>query len=46
LLITGYAENAVLNHDHLDRGIYAITKPFAAVEERGSADLTGDKIRS
>lgn len=30
LFITGYAENAVLNHGHLERGMQVITKPFAA----------------
>lgn len=29
LFITGYAENAVLNHGHLDPGMQVITKPFA-----------------
>ncbi len=29
LFITGYAENAVLSHGHLDRGMHVITKPFA-----------------
>jgi CheY-like chemotaxis protein len=28
LFITGYAENAVLNHGHLDAGMHVITKPF------------------
>ncbi len=28
LFITGYAENALLNHGHLDRGMQAMTKPF------------------
>jgi response regulator RpfG family c-di-GMP phosphodiesterase len=28
LFITGYAENAVLNHGHLDRGMHVMTKPF------------------
>ena len=28
LFITGYAENAVLNHGHLDRGTQVLTKPF------------------
>jgi len=28
LFITGYAENAVLNHGHLDEGMRVITKPF------------------
>jgi CheY-like chemotaxis protein len=29
LFITGYAENAVLSHGHLDRGMHVMTKPFA-----------------
>jgi len=29
LFITGYAENAVLSHGHLDPGMHVITKPFA-----------------
>jgi PAS domain S-box-containing protein len=29
LFITGYAENAVLNHGHLEAGMHVITKPFA-----------------
>jgi len=29
LFITGYAENAVLNHGHLDQGMHVMTKPFA-----------------
>jgi CheY-like chemotaxis protein len=29
LFITGYAENAVLNHGHLEAGMHIITKPFA-----------------
>ena len=28
LFITGYAENAVLNHGHLEPGMQVITKPF------------------
>ncbi|WEK04729.1 MAG: PAS domain S-box protein [Candidatus Devosia phytovorans] len=28
LFITGYAENAVLNHGHLDVGMHVMTKPF------------------
>ncbi|QDG94757.1 response regulator (plasmid) [Rhizobium sp. NIBRBAC000502774] len=28
LFVTGYAENAVLNHGHLDVGMEVITKPF------------------
>ncbi len=29
LFITGYAENAVLSHGHLDHGMQVVTKPFA-----------------
>ena len=29
LFITGYAENAVLSHGHLDPGMHIMTKPFA-----------------
>ncbi len=29
LFITGYAENAVLSHAHLDPGMHVMTKPFA-----------------
>ena len=29
LFVTGYAENAVLSHGHLDPGMHVITKPFA-----------------
>ncbi len=29
LFITGYAENALLNHGHLDPGMHVLTKPFA-----------------
>lgn len=29
LFITGYAENAVLGHGHLDPGMQVLTKPFA-----------------
>ena len=29
LFITGYAENAVLNHGHLEKGMQVLTKPFA-----------------
>ena len=29
LFITGYAENAVLSHGHLDPGMQVVTKPFA-----------------
>lgn len=34
LFVTGYAENAVLNHGHIARGMEVLTKPFA-VEELG-----------
>jgi CheY-like chemotaxis protein len=29
LFITGYAENAALNHGHVERGMEVLTKPFA-----------------
>ena len=29
LFITGFAENAVLSHGHLDPGMHVLTKPFA-----------------
>lgn len=29
LFITGYAENAALNHGHVERGMQVLTKPFA-----------------
>lgn len=29
LFITGYAENALINHGHLDSGMHVLTKPFA-----------------
>jgi len=29
LFITGYAENAMLSHGHLDPGMHVMTKPFA-----------------
>ena len=29
LFITGYADNAVLNHGHLNPGMHVLTKPFA-----------------
>jgi CheY-like chemotaxis protein len=28
LFVTGYAENAVLNHGHLGQGMQVLTKPF------------------
>ncbi|MCR6503059.1 response regulator [Shinella sp. CPCC 101442] len=30
LFVTGYAENAVLNHGHLERGMEVVTKPFTS----------------
>ena len=39
LFITGYAENAVLSHGHLEPGMHIMTKPF-------SADELGRRIRS
>ncbi len=35
LFITGYAENAVLSHGHLDPGMHVLTKPFAMEELAG-----------
>jgi PAS domain S-box-containing protein len=35
LFITGYAENAVLSHGHLDPGMHVLTKPFG-LEALGS----------
>ncbi|WP_245448367.1 response regulator [Neorhizobium sp. T6_25] len=32
LFITGYAENAVLNHGHLERGMQVMLKPFSGDE--------------
>jgi PAS domain S-box-containing protein len=29
LFVTGFAENAVLNHGHIERGMEVLTKPFA-----------------
>ena len=42
LFITGYAENAVLNHGHLDAGMHVLTKPFQMdVFARRVKDLIG-----
>ena len=43
LFITGYAENAVLSHGHLDAGMQVMTKPFptAALAERVRAIIAG-----
>lgn len=30
LFVTGYAENAVLNDGHLERGMQVVTKPFSS----------------
>jgi len=38
LFITGYAENAVLSHGHLEPGMHVMTKPFAV-------DALGRRIR-
>ena len=32
LFVTGYAENAVLNHGHIERGMEVLTKPFVVDE--------------
>lgn len=44
LFITGYAENAVLNHGHLERGMQVMTKPFAsdALARRVKDIISGD----
>jgi signal transduction histidine kinase len=43
LFITGYAENAVLNHGHLDPGMHVMTKPFVAeVFARRIRELIGE----
>ncbi len=39
LFITGYAENAVLGHGHLDPGMHVLTKPF-------SVDALAAKVRA
>ncbi len=38
LFITGYAENAVLNHGHIERGMEVVTKPFAVDELTGRVE--------
>lgn len=44
LFVTGYAENAVLNHGHLERGMQVLTKPFAAdVLARRVRELVGEE---
>ncbi len=39
LFVTGYAENAALNHGHIERGMEVLTKPFIVNElvRRGRA---------
>lgn len=42
LFITGYAENAVLSHGHLDPGMHVLTKPFSMDDLAGRIrDLIG-----
>jgi hypothetical protein len=38
LFITGYAENAVISHGHLDPGMHLLTKPF-------TIDMLATRIR-
>ncbi|WP_082539559.1 MULTISPECIES: PAS domain-containing sensor histidine kinase [unclassified Caulobacter] len=38
LFITGYAENAVLNHGHIEPGMEVLTKPFAVADLAGRVD--------
>ncbi len=38
LFITGYAENAVLNHGHIERGMEVLTKPFAVSDLASRVD--------
>jgi len=38
LFITGYAENAVLNHGHIEHGMEVLTKPFAVADLAGRVD--------
>ncbi|HEX2147300.1 MAG TPA: ATP-binding protein, partial [Pseudorhizobium sp.] len=44
LFVTGYAENAVLNHGHLERGMQVMTKPFTgeALARRVNEIIKGD----
>jgi len=45
LFVTGYAENAVLSHGHLDPGMHVATKPFDVERlKRKIADLTEQKF--
>ncbi len=44
IFITSYAENAVLNHDHLERGMQVMTKPFVTeVHARRVKQLIADE---
>jgi CheY-like chemotaxis protein len=44
LFITGYSENAVLNHGHLDRGMQVMTKPFSGdIFARRVSELLGSE---
>ncbi|HEV7434225.1 MAG TPA: ATP-binding protein [Pseudorhizobium sp.] len=47
LFITGYAENAVLNHGHLERGMQVMTKPFSgeALARRVKDIIKGDEAQ-
>ena len=38
LFITGYAENAVLNHGHIQHGMEVLTKPFAVSDLTARVD--------
>ncbi|HEY1124017.1 MAG TPA: ATP-binding protein [Sphingobium sp.] len=44
LFVTGYAENAALNHGHIERGMEVLTKPFVVKEllRRVARLLNGD----
>jgi signal transduction histidine kinase/ActR/RegA family two-component response regulator len=47
LFITGYAENAVLNHGHIERGMEVLTKPFSIQDLKARVDrLMSDKPRA
>ncbi|WP_428390547.1 ATP-binding protein [Lichenicoccus sp.] len=46
LFITGYAENAVLSHGHLEPGMHVMTKPFAmeALASRIKEIIAGQQV--
>ena len=47
LFITGYAENAVLSHGHLDPGMHILTKPFGMEElGRRAKQVLADELSS